>query len=134
MQEPAPKGIVSQDNTQAVHLPTHEANWRKKVAQHARKFQEHSREVRQSLAEDEFAPVASQPIPKSSELEKVNAERVGEESALPLNLADFKHNIDTTGAIVGGANPDTYDRASSGKRVVRFMKERMKKMWSSKRV
>lgn len=123
-------------DTKIVHLPTRDADWRRKVASNAAKHIQNVRKrirIGPAFTENDVAPAAFQPVPKSKELDQVGAERVGVAPEFPLSGADIGHQLDTLGVAMGGEGPSTFIRTSRGHKVTRFVRERARRLAGKKK-
>lgn len=116
------EGSAPKETGKIVHIPEDEARWRQGVVQHARNIAPGS-----GYTVEQATPSASQPIPDSSALKEVGAERIGAEP--PINLSDIRHGVSTLGTTVGGVSPDTYDRTISGHNAISLIKERARRFF-----
>lgn len=94
------------------------------------KVTQQTKHIEPFFTEEQATPPAAWPIKGSEALDRVRAERVGEEPA--ISQADIKHFVDTSGTMFGGVNPDTFDRTIPGGKVISFVRKRAKAL-SNKR-
>lgn len=104
-----------------VHLPTQETEWINKVVGHVQDIPESG----SSFTTEEATPPAIRPIKDSEAFREARVVRTDVEPMSDMTGSDIGHTLSTLGVHVGGENPDTYDRLTSGNKVVSLIRRKL---------